>query len=311
MSNGIQIQNIVKRFKSRTVLNEITLEFPANSISALVDVNGAGKTTLLKCIAGLLRYKGIIKVHGVNYESHQNRGQLGAYIQDVPVLYPYMTGREYLWFCKTVISNDLTKGDVDRLLKNVGLNESEAITPISGYSRGMKQRLIIAQHLMNNSEFLLFDEPTSALDPIARVEILNIIGELKQHSTILISTHDIESIIEIADHIVVIDKGKVLYSGSLDSFFDESSGYLEIQFITPPSDDVVFNVFDGIVTEDEIVRHDKVLQLTKPIVFEDTITVQKRLIEQGAYFYRFNNRKSIKSRLREIINEGRDVDFTY
>lgn len=310
MSNHIELRHIVKRFNNRTVLDGISLEFPVNSITALIGVNGAGKTTLLKCIAGLISYEGCITLQGVNYESQQNTGQLGSYIQDVPSLYPYMTGYEYLSFCTAVVSPTTTQVEVDSLLNDVGLSASEAATPISAYSRGMKQRLIIAQHLISDSGFLLFDEPTSALDPIARVEILNTIRRLKERSTILISTHDIESIVEVADRIVVIDKGRILYSNSLDSFYGESSGYLHIRFISPPVFDVISAVFEGIVKEEEIVLSENLLTLAKPILLNEIITVQKRLAEQGVYFHSFSNQMSIKAKLSEIISEGNYGHFT-
>lgn len=310
MSNHIELSNIVKNFKSRNVLDGISVEFPANSVTALIGINGAGKTTLLKCIAGLLRYEGFIDFHGVKYESRQNIGQLGSYIQDVPALYPYMTGYEYLNFCKAIVSPASEKIDVDYLLREVGLDESEAASTISTYSRGMKQRLIIAQHLLSNSQFLLFDEPTSALDPIARMEILKIISKLKEHSTILISTHDLESIVEVADRIVVIHKGRILYSNSLSSFYGESRGYLDIKFVSPPQPDVISFIFEGVAKEKEIIVHENTLKLTKPISLNETIKVQSRVIEKGVYFEGFNNRKDIKSKLSEIISGGSHVHIT-
>lgn len=303
MSNNIELNQIVKKIKHRNVLNGIDLVIPANTITALIGINGAGKTTLLKCIAGLLKYEGNIKYQGMNDNNGRVEGNLGSYIQDVPALYPYMTGYEYLNFCKRVLEKDTKRIDIDSLLSDVGLNHSEANSLIATYSRGMKQRLIIAQHLISNSKLLLFDEPTSALDPIAKIEILKIICKLKERCTVVISSHEIESVMEVADRIAVIHRGRILYSNSTNTYYEESNGYLEIMFVDPCKYDVISTVFAGIANKKEILLNGNTLKLVKPISLKQTIQIQQRLAQQGVYFHGFKNRKDIKEKLSEIISE--------
>ena len=196
----IKISNLHMSFKEKEVLKGINLEVPKNSIFGFVGKNGAGKTTMMKIILGLLNQdKGTILVNNeaVSFGGSNTNKYVG-YLPDVPEFYSYMTAYEFLNFCAqiTKIDKDEIEPRINEMLKLVGLaNEKHRIR---GFSRGMKQRLGIAQALLNKPKLLICDEPTSALDPIGRKEILDILKEASSETTILFSTHilrDVERII--------------------------------------------------------------------------------------------------------------------
>ena len=175
----LTVTDVRKSFGSKVVVDGLSFSIPKNSIFGFVGENGAGKTTTMKMILGLMRMdSGEILVDGtkVIYGNTPTNRKIG-YLPDVPEFYTYMTPREYLRFCGQItgLSAKEINPRVDELLQRVGLaNENKKI---KGFSRGMKQRLGIAQALMGKPMLLICDEPTSALDPLGRKEILDILVE--------------------------------------------------------------------------------------------------------------------------------------
>ncbi len=170
----LTIQNLKKSFGSKEVLCGLDLSVPEHSIFGFIGKNGAGKTTTMKAILGLLKAdSGEIHVMGekVRFGQTSTNRHIG-YLPDVPEFYSYMTPQEYLTLCGEVCGMD--KADIatrrKELLELVGLEQERH--RIKGFSRGMKQRLGIAQALLNRPKLLICDEPTSALDPAGRKEIL-------------------------------------------------------------------------------------------------------------------------------------------
>ena len=173
----LQIAGLHKRFGDKEVLKGLNLTVPEHSIFGFIGRNGAGKTTTMKTILGLLKADaGEILVNGEKavYGQTATNRYIG-YLPDVPEFYSFMTAREYLGFCGEITG--MTKKEYrersEELLELVGLNGEKH--RIKGYSRGMKQRLGIAQALLNRPKLLICDEPTSALDPVGRKEILDLL----------------------------------------------------------------------------------------------------------------------------------------
>ena len=167
----IKIENLTISFGDKMVLKRINLNIPKNSVFGFIGKNGAGKTTTMKAILGLLiPNEGNVIVNGekVVFGGTSTNKYIG-YLPDVPEFYTFMTAYEFLKFCAelTDLSKDLIKARVEEMLKLVGLeNETHQI---KGFSRGMKQRLGLAQALLHKPKILLCDEPTSALDPISAI----------------------------------------------------------------------------------------------------------------------------------------------
>ena len=215
---ALKIENLHKSFGKNTIINGLTMSIPENTIFGFLGKNGAGKTTTMKMILGFLKIdEGSIKVFEEEVSFGQSKtNRFIGYLPDVPEFYGYMTAEEYLNLCGSItgLSKNEIKNKSEELLELVGLRDVNK--RISGYSRGMKQRLGIAQALLNSPKLLICDEPTSALDPLGRKEILDIILKIKDSTTVIFSTHILSDVEAICDHVVVLDKGKNVLEGSID-----------------------------------------------------------------------------------------------
>lgn len=213
----LNISHLTKRFRDKEVLKGIDLTVKAGEIYGFIGQNGAGKTTTMKAILGLLKPdEGDITVCGekvVYGETHTNR-YIG-YLPDVPEYYSFMTAKEYLQLCGQSLgmSKEKIKSRSNELLELVGL--AQETHRIKGYSRGMKQRLGIAQALLGHPKLLICDEPTSALDPIGRKEILDILLSVKDQTTVLFSTHILSDVERICSNVAFLHGGKIVLQGSV------------------------------------------------------------------------------------------------
>ncbi len=215
--NTLQISDLYKSFGEKQVLKGICLSVPKHSVFGFVGKNGAGKTTTMKAILGLLKADGgEITVEGervVFGETATNR--FIGYLPDVPEFYPFMTPLEYLNLCGESLGMDKKqiRNRSEELLRLVGLSEEKR--RIKGFSRGMKQRLGIAQALLGSPKLLICDEPTSALDPIGRKEILDVLGSVKEHTTVLFSTHVLSDVERICTDVAFLNDGTIAMQGSM------------------------------------------------------------------------------------------------
>ena len=213
----LEIDHLSKSFGANQVLNQISLTVPEKTIFGFIGQNGAGKTTTMKIILGLLKPDaGTIRVCGetVRYGQTKTNRHIG-YLPDVPEFYGYMTPREYLRLCGEItgLPGPVIKKRSAELISLVGLEKANR--RIAGFSRGMKQRLGIAQALINQPSLLICDEPTSALDPVGRKELLDILEQVKGQTTVLFSTHILSDVERICDRIALLNKGQIALCGTI------------------------------------------------------------------------------------------------
>lgn len=231
---SLEIKNLTKEFSGIKAVDSLNLKVPEGSIYGFLGPNGAGKTTTIKMITGLSKpTSGEIKICGkeVSFGSLKNRDCIG-YLPDVPNFYNWMNPVEFLEFTGGLFSIDkkVLKSRIHDLLELVGL--SGVKKKIGGFSRGMKQRLGIAQALINNSKLVFLDEPTSALDPIGRKEVMDIIQKLSGKVTVFFSTHILSDIERVCDRVIILDKGKVQIEDTIDQLrhkFTLQSVLLEVE----------------------------------------------------------------------------------
>jgi ABC-2 type transport system ATP-binding protein len=209
----LEIRGLTKSFGGRKAVDNISFSVPENCVFGFIGANGAGKTTTMKMVLGLLDAdSGEIDVCGERVRfGATNTNRLMGYLSDVPEFYNYMRPKEYLKLCGEIVGldNAAIKKRSDELLELVGL--SDANKKIGAFSRGMKQRLGMAQALLGEPKLLICDEPTSALDPIGRKEILDILRQIKGKTTVIFSTHILSDVERICDRVAVINSGKIVF----------------------------------------------------------------------------------------------------
>ena len=219
----LELSHVTKRFGTRTVVDDLCLTVPDHCIFGFVGENGAGKTTTMKMILGLLDTDaGEIRVHGEQVSFGKSRANhFIGYLPDVPEFYGFLTPEGYLLLCGEIsgISKKEGKERAKELLALVGLSKTKQ--RIQGFSRGMKQRLGIAQALFGNPKLLICDEPTTALDVTIQAQILKLIHDLqsKLNLTTIYITHDLGVVANVADRIAVMYAGDIIEVGGVNEIF--------------------------------------------------------------------------------------------
>ncbi len=209
---AIELAGVSKRFGEVLALDGVDLVVPRGRIFGFLGPNGAGKTTTIRLLTGLARpTAGSVRVldHDVRTGGTVIASRIG-YLPDVPSFYEWMTGEEYLAFTASLhrLEASVARERIGVLLEAAGL--AGVRTSIGGYSRGMKQRLGIAQALVNAPDLLILDEPTSALDPIGRKEVLDMIEALAARVTVFFSTHILGDAERVCDEVAILDRGRVV-----------------------------------------------------------------------------------------------------
>lgn len=232
----LTIEHLYKNFGTHQIIKDLSFSVPEHSVFGFLGQNGAGKTTTMKMVLGLLKPSaGSITVCGETVAFGQTKtNRFIGYLPDVPEFYNYMKPIEYLKLCAEITgmsSSDIKKKS-EELINLVGLEKANK--RIGGFSRGMKQRLGIAQALLNSPKLLICDEPTSALDPIGRKEILDVLQQVKGKTTVIFSTHILSDVERICDRIAVLNNGTLALSGSLAEVKEQHKREgLLIEFSTP------------------------------------------------------------------------------
>lgn len=249
----LSFSHVRKSFGSRQVLKDLTFRVPEHSIYGFIGPNGAGKTTSMRLALGLCAPDaGEITVCGQKVRPGRfSPGRLVGYLPDVPEFYGYMTPAEYLDLAGSIagIGRRERREQISRLLELVGLAPDRKIR---GFSRGMKQRLGIAQALLGNPRLLICDEPTSALDPAGRVEILEILQKVRDTTTVIFSTHILSDVERICDSIGVLSGGTLAFSGSMQKVrkLPRNPGFV-VAFATKEEASHFLLLMPGGIREDE------------------------------------------------------------
>lgn len=224
----LTLQNITKKYERVLVLNDISLTLKPG-IYGLLGANGAGKTTLFRIICRLMEpTHGSIKFNGknVNQQAEAYRTNLGFLPQDFSY-YPDFTGMRFMLYIAALkgLNNTVAKKRSLELLKQVGLEEMKDIK-IRKYSGGMKQRLGIAQAMLNDPQILILDEPTVGLDPKERVKFRKLISSFANNKIVILSTHIVADVEYIANEIIVLKKGMILNKGTTDILLKEIQNHV-------------------------------------------------------------------------------------
>ena len=217
------IDRVSKQYKNKIAVDRISIKLQ-KGVYGLLGANGAGKTTLMRMICGILKPEsGTISFDGMDVSEENYRAILGYLPQDFGY-YPEFTGMDFLLYMAALkgIGKAQAKRKSNELLQLVSLQDV-AKKKIKTYSGGMKQRLGIAQALLNQPKVLILDEPTAGLDPKERVRFRNLIKDWGKENIILLSTHIVSDIEHIAGDVLMMKDGQLIFSGCLE----ETKGNLE------------------------------------------------------------------------------------
>jgi len=235
-SAAVTVRGLTRTFGDQVAVNNLNLSVPHGEVYGLLGPNGAGKTTTLKIMAGLLSAdEGHIRIAGAtvrpwktDFEAHKKLG----YLSEDPVFFPWMSGMELLELVGGLfnLTSAQARQKAKEALEIIGLT-SRAEDRIGSYSRGMRQRIGIAQALMGEPEVLLLDEPASALDPLGRREVLALVDRLKEKTTIIMSSHILDDIQRVCTWVGVLNEGRLVAEESLQNLltrFTEPMMHLEV-----------------------------------------------------------------------------------
>lgn len=309
---AIAVSNLTHSFKGHNALTQVSFCVMPQTLHGFVGPNGAGKTTTLKAICTLLKPSwGEISVFGINVRSDPMavRRRIG-FMPDHFSMYRSMTVFEYLDFFAaayglpvaqrdTVITDVLTLTDMDGRRNDL----------ISSLSRGMQQRVSLSRVLVHDPDLLLLDEPASGLDPRARIELMEILRELRRMGkTVFISSHILSELAELCDSVTIIDRGQIRFSGPMDVLLetpeDQQSYNLRLADVIEQVSDVLIKV-PGVaaVTEPEFTTgRDFVLQLHPNVSANDFLA---ELLKTGLPISSFSQqRKHLNQAFMDLTTRG-------
>ena len=226
METILTVTNLTKKFGSLTAVNDLTFSIGKGNVYGILGPNGSGKSTTLGIILNVVnRTKGDFSWFGGSTSTHEALKKVGAIIER-PNFYPYMTAVQNLKLvCKI---KEVSEAKITEKLELVGLLDRKD-SKFKTYSLGMKQRLAIASALLNDPEILILDEPTNGLDPQGIHQIREIIKKIaSKGTTILLASHLLDEVEKVCSHVVILRKGKKLYSGPVDEMLS-SFGFFELK----------------------------------------------------------------------------------
>ena len=224
------IDRLTKQFQNKIAVDRVSLRLHSG-VFGLLGANGAGKTTLMRMLCGILQpTSGTITFDGMDVREEGYRAILGYLPQDFGY-YPEFTAMDFLIYMAALkgLPKPSAKRRANELLELVGLQDMSR-KKIKTFSGGMKQRLGIAQALLNDPKLLILDEPTAGLDPKERVRFRNLIGQLGKDSIVLLSTHIVSDIEHIADEVLMMKDGNLIYHGAWDERMGDLESFYLAQF---------------------------------------------------------------------------------
>lgn len=219
----LTVDRLSKQYKNKIAVDRVSFNL-TEGVTGLLGANGAGKTTLMRMITGILApTSGDIIADGIPVQTEEYRAILGYLPQDFGY-YPEFTAREFVQYIAALkgIDKNTAKRKTDQLLELVGLSDV-AGKKIKTFSGGMKQRVGIAQAIINDPKILILDEPTAGLDPKERVRFRNLIADIGKDTIVLFSTHIVSDIEHIASNVMMMRDGQIIYEGA----WSEGQGDLE------------------------------------------------------------------------------------
>ncbi|HMC87422.1 MAG TPA: ABC transporter ATP-binding protein [Chitinophagaceae bacterium] len=301
MAYCLETSGLIHAFsKQDIVLNNINLQVTQGSIYGFLGPNGAGKTTTLRLILGLLKkQQGVITIFGKNFQPNRVSilKKIGSLIES-PSLYGHLTAAENLKLLQKIYQ--CPKERIDTVLNDVGLPGTSS-KKVSQFSLGMKQRLSIAVSLLNNPSLLILDEPTNGLDPNGIIEIRELLKKLNEQTgtTIIISSHLLPEIEKLATHVGIINKGSLMFQGTLPALISKQQ---QASAIIIETNDAIKTI--KILNDNNITSRNNLGTILIPVVSKQIIaTINRQLVNSNIDVYKIAEVKNdLETIFMELIN---------
>ena len=230
---SIIVQNVTKQYDTQLALNDVSLTIGKGEIVGLLGPNGAGKSTLMKIITCFIPpTKGTVSVEGYDiWEQSMEVRKCVGYLPEHNPLYLDMYVKEYLGFVGGIhhLKGQELNKRIDEMIEMTGLG-IEMHKKIGALSKGYRQRVGLAQAMIHNPSVLILDEPTSGLDPNQLIDIRNLIRDLGEEKTVLLSTHIMQEVEALCDRVIIINKGVVVANDNIENLTKESDNVLVVEF---------------------------------------------------------------------------------
>lgn len=308
---AISIENLSKYYKNVKALDNLTLEIPENVVFGFLGPNGAGKTTTVKLLTGFSKPtigKAFVAGEEIG-DGNLNLREKTGLLPDVPTFYDWMSGREFLYWVGELfhLPKPEIKTRTEELLQLVEL-EKAANRRIGGYSRGMKQRLGIAQALFNHPKVLFLDEPTSALDPIGRRDVLTLVKRLKQEATIFMSTHILADVERVCDMVAIVNRGKLVLVSTVEALREKyAHSIFDMEFLEDSRNFAEQLKYVSYLSEPEIIGENgtQVLRIKALDIKQARSQLPRLIAESGLTLSRYElNLPNLEDIFLEVINGG-------
>jgi ABC-2 type transport system ATP-binding protein len=290
----VETHGLTKRFGDRVAVDNVQLRIPGGSAFGYLGPNGAGKTTLIRMLLGLTSAtSGTMRLLGrpVPAEREQALARVGAIVEE-PRFHPFLTGRENL----EIIAAARERGAharIDGALDRVGLT-ARAHERVSKYSLGMRQRLGVARALLADPELLILDEPTNGLDPAGILEFRGVVRRLVgEGRTVVLSSHLLDEVERICDAVAIVDRGCVVWQGSIDAIHDGERTLLVA--VDDPARAL------AVLADHDVEPIEDGLRVT--LRTDAAAEINRRLVEAGVAVHRLEpSRASLEERFLQITS---------
>lgn len=259
----IEVRNLVKKYGNHVAVDHLNFTVEKGKIYGFLGPNGAGKSTTMNMITGYIAStEGDILIDGHNIleEPEEAKKRIG-YLPEMPPLYQDMTVREYLEFAAELkaITREKKKSNIEEVMSTTKIEDVKNRL-IKNLSKGYKQRVGLAQALLGYPEIIILDEPTVGLDPKQIIEIRDLIKGLGRKHTVILSSHILSEVSAVCDHVLIIDKGRLVASDSPENLSKLMAGDNSLELTIKGGEEDIRKAFDMVENVQEIIYHDSIVK---------------------------------------------------
>lgn len=259
----IEVRNLVKKYGNHVAVDHLNFTVEKGKIYGFLGPNGAGKSTTMNMITGYIAStEGDILIDGHNIleEPEEEKKRIG-YLPEIPPLYQDMTVREYLEFAAELksIPKEKKKSNIEEVMSTTKIEDVKNRL-IKNLSKGYKQRVGLAQALLGYPEIIILDEPTVGLDPKQIIEIRDLIKSLGRKHTVILSSHILSEVSAVCDHVLIIDKGRLVASDSPENLSKLMAGDNSLELTIKGREEDIRKAFDMVENIQEVIYHDSLVK---------------------------------------------------